>query len=50
MIVAVAHKEFRQMGLEGVQELIKTDGVLIDVKGIFSVGELEKTGLTWWRL
>lgn len=50
VIVAVAHNEFRQMGLEGVRGLIKDDGVLIDVKGIFSVGELEKTGLTLWRL
>lgn len=50
VIVAVAHNEFRQMGLEGVRGLIKDDGVLIDVKGIFSVGELEKSGLTWWRL
>ena len=27
-----------------------TNKVLIDVKGIFDVSTLEKSGLSWWRL
>lgn len=54
VIVAVAHNEFRKMSLKTIQRLFKKDasaqGVLIDVKGLFEVSELEKTFLKWWRL
>lgn len=50
VIVAVAHREFREMGLSGVKKLMKTDGVLVDVKGLYSVKELDESGLAWWRL
>lgn len=52
VIVAVAHREFKELGLEGIQRMFRdgTGKVLIDVKGIFQTGDLEKTGLVWWRL
>ena len=54
IIVAVAHKQFKEMGLEKTMELFgdaPRDGkVLIDVKGIYDVKELEASGLKWWRL
>ena len=52
VIVAVAHNEFRKMGLEGVLELFgeKKERVLIDVKGIYKIDDLKKSGVQWWRL
>lgn len=54
VIVAVAHEEFRKLDLQEVKALYKTvpdsEKVLIDVKGIYNIHELKKTGLCWWRL
>ena len=54
IIVAVAHKEFRALGLERIKSLYKSvpeeEKVLIDVKGIFKIDELKNSGLRWWRL
>lgn len=54
VIVAVAHDEFKKMELDEIKKMYK-DGkdeekVLIDVKGIYSVYDLKKSGLKWWRL
>lgn len=52
VIVAVAHKEFKELGLEGIQKLFRdgTGKVLIDVKGLYRIEELNQTDLVWWRL
>lgn len=55
VIVAVAHNEFKNMRLEGVKTLYRKDRayselVLIDVKGLFDISELNSIGLIWWRL
>ena len=54
IIVAVAHAQFREMGLNQLITLYKDtadeEKVLIDVKGVFRVKELEESGLNWWRL
>ncbi len=54
VIVAVAHNEFREMPLSSIKKLFKnvSDGekVIIDVKGIYQVKDLIKSGLVWWRL
>ena len=55
VIVAVAHNEFRDIGLEGITNLFQTNrterkNVLIDVKGLFDVDKLNDTGTLWWRL
>ena len=54
IIMAVAHREFRAMGLEGIKKLYRagdaSQNVLIDVKGMFSIPELEASGLRYWRL
>ena len=54
VIVAVAHNEFKAMGLEGVKKLYR-DGadenkVLIDVKGLYNINDLRASGMQWWRL
>ncbi len=54
IIVAVAHQEFRNMNIEGIKKLFGdknlSNKVLIDVKGIYDISTLTKSGLLWWRL
>lgn len=54
VIMAVAHKEFKVLGLEGVEKFFRdTDNankVFLDVKGLYTVEELEASGIKYWRL
>lgn len=53
IIVAVAHDEFKQMGLSEIEEMFESKdnpNVLVDVKGIFKIDELKNSGLVYWRL
>ncbi len=54
VIVAVGHREFRDMGMDVLKRLYSESKdeelVLLDVKGIFKVAELEKTEISYWRL
>jgi UDP-N-acetyl-D-galactosamine dehydrogenase len=54
IIVAVAHNEFKELQLSRIKELYQ-DGpdeekVLIDVKGLYRIRDLEESGLRYWRL
>ena len=54
VIMAVAHKEFKELGLEGVEKLFRdTDNankVFLDVKGLYTVEDLNASGMKYWRL
>lgn len=53
IVVAVAHKQFKESGLQLLKSLyghFSKEKVLIDVKGIYDRKELEKSELNWWRL
>lgn len=54
IIVAVAHNEFRTMSLKDIKNLYREDvdnqKVFLDVKGLYSVADLEASGMRWWRL
>lgn len=54
IIVAVAHNEFRTLDLDAMKELYKSvpdaEKVLIDVKGIYKVSDLDASGIKYWRL
>ena len=51
---AVAHRQFRELGIAGLMTLFRPDGgkkrVLLDVKGEWPVQELKKLEVTWWRM
>ena len=54
VIVAVAHREFKALSLADLKKLYK-DGpdeekVLIDVKGLYPVEDLKRSGMRYWRL
>lgn len=54
VIVAVAHDEFKKIPLDIIKKFYRkcTDGekVLIDVKGLYKISDLKKSGMKWWRL
>ena len=55
VIVAVAHNEFKAFTLEDIKNMYASnlkdnEKVLIDVKGLYPVSELKKSGMTYWRL
>lgn len=54
VIVAVAHNEFRELGLDKIKRLFRESAndekVLIDVKGIYRIEDLKVPGMKWWRL
>ena len=51
-ILAVAHKEFRNLGLSGLMSLYAKEAkkVFIDVKGVSDINELMSSDIVWWRL
>lgn len=54
VIVAVAHNEFKAMSLDDIKKLYRvcddSEKVLIDVKGLYKVDDLNASCLKWWRL
>lgn len=54
VILAVAHTDFKELGLKKLSEMFKdvpqNEKVLIDVKGLYSIVDLENSGFTYWRL
>ena len=54
VIVAVAHNEFKALSLDRIKALYKdcddSEKVLIDVKGLYKVSDLDESGMTYWRL
>lgn len=54
VIVAVAHNEFKALSLADIKKLFKNSAdaekVLIDVKGLYKVSELNESGMRYWRL
>lgn len=54
VIVAVAHNEFKAMSLNDIKALFKecpdNEKVLIDVKGLYKVSDLDESGMKYWRL
>ncbi len=55
VIVAVGHNEFRSMSMMQLKELFKNDltdeeKVLVDVKSLYRMDELQASGMRFWRL
>ncbi|WP_278550063.1 nucleotide sugar dehydrogenase [Cloacibacillus evryensis] len=55
IIVAVAHKEFKDVSLAEIANILgvstsNPSKILIDVKGIYSISEAKSLGLLYWRL
>lgn len=53
-IIAVAHDEFKSISLEKIKGFYRSSSdkekVIIDVKGIYTVEQLNSSGMSYWRL
>ncbi|MFM2186974.1 MAG: hypothetical protein RIR43_1546 [Pseudomonadota bacterium] len=50
LVVAVAHREFREAGFPGLRQLVLAGGVLMDVKALFDPEPWREAGVHVWRL
>ena len=54
IIVAVAHNEFKELSLDAIKSLYRSctdeEKVLLDVKGIYKIADLDASGMRYWRL
>jgi len=50
LVIAVAHKEYLTMGLEGICNKLNDQGVVIDVKSAFPSDVIRSLGYRVWRL
>ncbi len=54
IIIAVSHNFFKEQSLEKMLTLYNNapnnKHVLIDIKGIYDISDLKKSGINWWRL
>lgn len=54
VIVAVAHNEFRELSLDSIKSLFRScpdnEKVLLDVKGLYNVSDLQNSHIKYWRL
>jgi UDP-N-acetyl-D-galactosamine dehydrogenase len=54
VIVAVAHNEFRALSLDDIKGLYREcpdeEKVLLDVKGLYKIADLDASGIKFWRL
>jgi UDP-N-acetyl-D-galactosamine dehydrogenase len=54
IIVAVAHNEFRALSIENIKQLFvdcpDCEKVLLDVKGLYKISDLDNSGMRYWRL
>lgn len=54
VIIAVAHHCFKQMRLSEIKNMFRQcpdkEKVLIDVKGLYEIDDLNASGMKWWRL
>jgi len=50
LIIAVAHQEYKKLTPKDLNQLLVTEGVLIDVKAVFDLQSTEKNNFQVWRL
>ncbi|MDD5329856.1 MAG: nucleotide sugar dehydrogenase [Sulfuricella sp.] len=50
VVVAVSHRAYREMGIAQLKELMGTNPVLIDVKGIYDPHAVRAADIRLWRL
>ena len=50
VVVAVKHKEYMQMPLSEITELIKKGGVFVDIKSAFDSSAIKNAGFRMWRM
>lgn len=49
LIVAVAHDEFKKLDEKDFENLLRKNGIVADIKGIYEREDFEKNGYSYWR-
>lgn len=50
VVVAVKHREFQELGVQGLRRLAGSPALVIDVKGCLDRAEVQRSGMSYWRL
>ena len=50
IVLAVSHRQYRALGVSGVQKILNLGGVVVDVKACLPKDALERAGFRVWRL
>jgi len=50
VVVAVKHRQFKELGIEGLRRLVGGTAVVADVKGLYDPATATTAGMTYWRL
>lgn len=50
IVMAVKHRQFRELGVDGLKKLTDGSMVLIDVKGMYEAKNIREDGLVSWQL
>ncbi len=50
LIVAVAHREYLEAGVDNLLELVRDGGVVVDVKSALDPSRMARRGLSYWSL
>lgn len=50
LVLAVAHQAYKNLKVEQLQQLLKPNAVIMDVKGVLDAGHFRKNGYKLWRL
>lgn len=54
VIIAVSHDEFKSLNINDIKQMYRniddSEKVIIDVKGLYKIEDLKKSGMKWWRL
>ena len=50
IILAVAHKKFQELGVDGVCDLLTENSVVVDVKRMFASDDFKDKKINYWRL
>jgi UDP-N-acetyl-D-galactosamine dehydrogenase len=50
IVIAVAHREYKNLITNELGVILNKNGIIIDVKSIFELIDLEQTGRNFWQL
>lgn len=50
LVVAVAHKEYRKLGIADLGRLVRPGGAMVDVKSVLDPAQVRAAGHPFWRL
>lgn len=50
IVIAVKHRQFRELSVDDLRKFCNGGAVLIDVKGMYDLHEVKKTDFVYWRM